>query len=301
MEIRDDFFAYLSIEKNASPLTLDAYSRDIRQFFDWFSALAPGSSQENISHQMIRAYLAHLQKEKYARRSIARKLVAVRTYFRFLCRCDDIQSNPFDGVSSPKLEKKLPKFLNADEVERLIESPDVSNPLGQRDRAILELLYATGMRRSEILGLDLANLNYLANCVRIKGKGGKERVVPVGSYALRALAKYLEDGRKSLLLAAGIGLNEQEHALFLNRFGKRLSAKGLSRVVDKYVDAVSIDRKISPHVLRHTFATHMLDSGADLRSVQELLGHSGISTTQIYTHVTKERLRTVYNNAHPRA
>lgn len=301
MEIREDFFAYLAIEKNASPHTLEAYSRDIQQFVNWLNGVFLTPDGNDIPHSTIRAYLAYLQKEKYARRSIARKLVAVRTYFRFLCRCNDIGNNPFDGVSSPKLEKKLPKFLNMDEVECLIEAPDINTPQGQRDRAMLELLYATGMRRSEIIGLNLANFNYLAGCVRIKGKGGKERVVPVGSYALKALDKYLSDGRNTLLKAGGMGLNEEEQAVFLNRFGKRISPKGLARIVDKYVDSVSIDRKISPHVLRHTFATHMLDSGADLRSVQDLLGHAGISTTQIYTHVSKERLRSVYNNAHPRA
>lgn len=293
----DSFLAYLSLEKGASPFTLDAYARDVQCFLDF---LRRRSGDEPIpsrtSHLEIRAYLAELQRARYSRRTIARRLAAVRSFFAFLCRAGRLDANPARGISAPKLGRPLPRFLHEHDVADLIESPDASSRLGMRDRAILETVYGAGLRVGELVGLNLHDVDLVHGFVRAFGKGGRERVVPIGARACEAIREYLERARPGLL-----GDRPDPGALFLNRAGSRLSTRAVQLMVDRYIRKTSIDKKVSPHVLRHSFATHLLDHGADLRAVQELLGHVSISTTQIYTHVTRERLRRVYDSAHPRA
>lgn len=293
----DGFLTYLALERGVSPNTLDAYARDIRCFIDFLTR----SGQEDpvpssITHLEIRAYLANLQKARYSRRTIARRLAATRSFFAYLCRKGLIGANPARGVSAPKLGRALPRFLHERDIESLIECPPTGTGLGLRDRAILETIYAAGLRVSELVGLNMRDVDLTGGFARVFGKGGKERVVPIGDRACEVLEEYIKRGRPLLLSG-----REDPGALFLNYRGTRLSTRAVQRMVDRYIRKVSVDKKISPHALRHSFATHLLDHGADLRVVQELLGHVSISTTQIYTHVTRERLKLVYDKAHPRA
>ena len=225
---------------------------------------------------------------------MARKVSCLRSFFDFLAKHRFVDSNPARGLELPRRAKRLPVFLYQKEMDLLLSLPDAS-PLGLRDRALLELLYATGCRASEVIGLKLDSLDYRARTVLVQGKGARERLVPFGSHAATSLKNYIEQGR--VKLARG----NAEERLFLNRWGKPLSQRSLGRIMDKYVDKAALTLGVTPHTLRHTFATHLLENGADLRSVQELLGHVNVSTTQIYTHVTRERLRAVYNLTHPRA
>jgi integrase/recombinase XerC len=243
-----------------------------------------------------RSFLAHLAKKGLSRRSIARKLSSLRSLYRFLLREGQLAQNPFQLVSTPKVEKKLPSFLYPNEIQSFFDLPDTSTPLGMRDRLIFELLYASGIRVSELVTLTLEAVNPSMGIALVYGKGAKERYVPIGSYACDILRQYLDNGRKKLL--AG----KADHGyLLLNYRGEPLSDRSVRRIVDKHVEAHALNLRVSPHTFRHTFATHLLNGGADLRTVQELLGHVNISTTQVYTHVTKERLRHVYDAAHPRA
>lgn len=287
------FRAYLQIEKNASPHTIEAYQRDIaafqeavlqRQDLDW----------DEVTPWHVRAYLAHLHESGYSRRTVARKLSALRAFFRFLHREGRVAHTPFEGVATPKLEKRLPVFLDEDEIARLLALPDPAHPLGLRDRALLETLYATGMRVSELCALDVTALDLSVGTVLVYGKGAKERYVLLGSHAIEALRRYLRDGRPKLA-APG------ETRLFVNWRGGPLSTRSVRRIVAKYVEQAALTKRVSPHTFRHSFATHLLNAGADLRAVQELLGHASISSTQVYTHVTRQRLRRVYDDAHPRA
>lgn len=291
----DIYLRYQRVEKNASIHTIQNYERDLRQFLSFLSA---GERPDllAVNKASLRRYLAHLQKQGYARSSIARKLSSLRSFFRFLVREGVCEQNPLERVDTPRREKRLPKFLYEDDCVELLSAPDDSL-LGKRDRAILELLYATGIRVAELVGLDLHDLDYRLGYVRVYGKGAKERIVPVGRQACEAVLDYLGDARPKLLSSGLSG----ERALFVNRLGSRLTDRSVRRLVDKYVAQISLTSDISPHTLRHTFATHMLNHGADLRSVQELLGHVSVSTTQLYTHVTKEKLKSVYRQAHPRA
>lgn len=298
----DSYLYYLQIEKNASPNTIRSYQQDIFGFIDFLAReqgipdtrVAPGQ----VDHLMVRAFLAELKGQGLAKASISRKLAAIRSFFRYLCREDVLEANPLKGVATPKQDKRLPSFLYREEMECLLEAPDTTAPLGLRDRAVLELLYATGIRVSELVGLNCEDLDFGLGCVRVLGKGRKERIVPVGSYALKAARSWLDNGRPRM---AVIKSGRQENPLFVNNRGERLSDRGIRYLVTKYLKAASIRKKVSPHTMRHSFATHLLDAGADLRTVQELLGHVKMSTTQIYTHVTKERLKQVYTRAHPRA
>lgn len=294
----DAFLTHLQVERNASPHTLAAYRQDILEGLDFFarilktadSALEPSA----LDAKVLRRYLAHLS-TRLAPSSVGRKLAAWRSFLKFLRREGYIAGNPLEGVPSPKRPKRLPRVLRYDQVEKLVEAPEV-DALGLRDRALLETLYATGIRVSELVGLDIGDVNLTAGQVRVLGKGGKERVVPVGSYAREALELYLHYGRPALLnpgLPAG-------DALFLNSRGKRLSVRGVRKRLAGYLTKLGLAGAASPHTLRHSFATHLLDGGADLRVVQELLGHVRLSTTQIYTHVSKERLKEVYRKSHPR-
>lgn len=297
----DGFLRQLELEKGVSPNTLEAYGHDIRCFIDFLAeVLEETDDPTKVGHLEVRAYLASLQKARYSRRTIARRLAAVRSFFAYLCRKGICEANPARGVSAPKLAKILPRFLHEGDVASLMEAPPAGTPLGLRDKAILETLYAAGLRVGELVGLNIGDVDLEHGFVKAFGKGGKERVVPVGERARIALNEYIEKGRPHLLRARPDGRRDPG-ALFLNYRGGRLSARAVQLMLDRYIKEVSIDKKVSPHAIRHSFATHLLDHGADLRAVQELLGHVSISTTQIYTHVTREKLKLVYDRAHPRA
>jgi integrase/recombinase XerC len=248
---------------------------------------------KDVNKQTLRAYLSQLMEQKYAKSSIARKLSAIRSFYRYLMREELVSASPAATTVSPKLDKRLPAFLTVEEAKRLVESPDISQPQGQRDRALLELLYASGMRVSELVNINLEQINLATNEIRVWGKGSKERVVLIGEPAAQALQNYISEGRRQML--AG----KKNNALFVNRYGGRLIARRVQKILMKY--ARSINKKVHPHILRHTFATHLLDGGADLKVVQELLGHADLSSTQIYTHVTQSRARKIYLSAHPLA
>jgi integrase/recombinase XerC len=244
----------------------------------------------------VRKFLAFLGGEEYSKATVARKLATLRSFYKFCVKRGYKDTNPVAPIRTPKQEKRLPKFLEMDQVKALLEAPDDSTLLGARDRAMLETLYSTGIRVSELVGLSVDDIDFLGEAVVVRGKGRKERITPIGPTALSAIRRYLElrqrDDRSPRF---------DQQALFVNKHGQRLSTRSVRRKLDKYLVQVGLDPTISPHTLRHTFATHMLNAGADLRSVQELLGHQSISTTQIYTHLTTNRLKEVYDQAHPRA
>lgn len=308
-----EFLQYLVVERNASSHTITSYQHDISRFYSFLEdALGREPDIQDCDVHLIRDYLARLTKAGYARTTIARSIAAIRSFYRFLALRGYITKNPAKNVTTPKIARRLPRYVNIDEISALLEAPDQST-LGLRDRAILETLYATGLRVSELVRLDIQDLDFRVGYVRAFGKGSKERIVPIGRKALSALERYLRESRPSLLEArwdAGSrtkGCKDVSHgleldgALFLNKFGQRISTRGVERIVDKYVLLTSQRFSMSPHTLRHSFATHLLEAGADLRAVQELLGHANISTTQIYTHITTDRLREVYMRSHPRA
>ena len=290
----DRYLKYLEAERGAARLTLKNYRNDLLGFLGFLKGQKV-ASLDRVDRQVVRQYLAWLVKQGFARSSISRKLSALRSFYRFLVKENLLASDPLAAVSLPKKERRLPTFLGTAQVNALIEAPDTSTAQGQRDRAILELFYASGMRVSEVASLDLRNLSLSAREVRVMGKRSKERMVLIGRPAAAALEAYLKEGRLKLL-----GKRRGE-ALFLNRSGGRLSARSMQALVDKYARKVGIEGRVFPHMLRHTFATHMLEGGADLRVVQELLGHADLSSTQIYTHVTQSQVRRVYLRAHPRA
>ncbi|MHB9145350.1 MAG: tyrosine recombinase XerC [Symbiobacteriia bacterium] len=307
---RTRYLAYLQGERNASPHTLLSYTQDLDQFLASWAEECGSLARLNpkdADYLLVRRFLARLQHQGYSKRSVARKLAAIRSFFRFLCKEGVLEVNPASQVATPKQEKKIPEFLFEDEVVNLIMCPNSRTPLGLRDRAILETLYATGARVGELVGLNLTDIDYSLGQVTVFGKGRRERIVPLGSEAIKALGTYLEHARPKLLAAAD-GRSEKaappeqsEKALFLGHRGTRLTDRGVRYMVEKYVHQTAVKRKCSPHTIRHSFATHLLNNGADLRVVQELLGHLNLSTTQIYTHVTKERLKQVYDQAHPRS
>ena len=283
------FMTYLEVEKNASSHTITNYRIDLKEF----SGSIKDKPLEDITHVDIRLFLARMKEKNFSKRTVARKMACLRSFFRFLCREGYIKSSPASGLKTPKLDRKLPLFLDVNEVTRLIESPDVSDVYGLRDRAILETFYSSGIRVSELVGLNKENIDFIGGVLKVYGKGKKERLAPIGDRALRAIRNYLEK-----LGAADI---KEKKAVFINKSGRRMSDRAVRRVVEKYIHKTSLRKGISPHSLRHSFATHLLDRGADLRSVQELLGHANLSTTQIYTHITTERLKEVYDKVHPRA
>lgn len=279
------YIRYLEIEKNASKHTILNYQRDLDEFKKFL-----GETQlENVDYLALRKFLSTLREKNLKSRSISRKLSCLRSFFRFLNREGFLKNDPTQAVSSPKLERYLPIFLTEDEVTKLIESPEAKELSGLRDRAILETFYSTGIRISELVGLNLENIDFFGAVVKVSGKGKKERLVPIGDKALRAIRDYTEQRRQLV------------PAVFLNKNGRRITDRGVRLVLDKYIQRTALRENISPHSLRHSFATHLLNRGADLRSVQELLGHANLSTTQIYTHLTTEKLKSVYDKAHPRA
>jgi len=288
------YIAHLRVEKDASPYTLRNYAQEIGQFFQFLKDQGV-SSWDDVDRQVLRRYLLWLRTEGYVAASMARKLSELRSFCRYLLQEGLLDRNPVDAVSSPKVPKRLPRYLKLEEVEALLQAPDLSTALGQRDRAILELLYAAGVRLSELVGLNLGDLSLDTGQMVVWGKGGKERLVLLGKPAVQALRAYLRDGRTKL---RG---KKTTDALLLNRFGDRLSRRSIGLILDKYSKLAGLWRKVTPHLLRHTFATHMLEGGANLRVVQELLGHAQPTTTEIYTHVTPGRLREVYLKSHPRA
>ncbi len=293
----EKFKLFMKIEKNAAALTIQSYEKDVSQFLRFLDS--QGILYQNINYPIMRRFLALLKEQGYARNSIARKISALRTFLRYLKREGEVASSSWEIISTPKRTKKLPVFLYPDEVVELLEAPEKGTILGSRDKSILETLYGSGIRVSEMTGLNLSDVDLENGYLKVMGKGAKERIVPIGRYARQAVAVYLRIGRPFLETNCKHG--EQETALFLNRFGQRLSDRSVRRIISKYSLKVTSGSHISPHVLRHSFATHMLNAGADLRTVQELLGHVCISTTQIYIHITKDELKRTYLKTHPRA
>jgi integrase/recombinase XerC len=291
-EVFSKYIAYLEAERNVSAYTVRNYRNDLLEFFHFVRGKEI-ESLKDVNKLTLRAYLAQLMEQGYAKSSIARKLSAIRSFYRYLMREEMISASPAATTVSPKLDKRLPVFLTVEEAKRLVESPDLSRPQGQRDRALLELLYASGLRVSELVNMNLEQVNLSTDEIRVWGKGAKERVVLIGGPAARALDTYISQGRRELLGA------KKNNALFVSRYGGRLPARTVQKILTKY--ARNINKKVHPHILRHTFATHLLDGGADLKVVQELLGHADLSSTQIYTHVTRSQARKIYLAAHPLA
>jgi integrase/recombinase XerC len=285
------FCSYLETERNVSPHTLSAYRRDLEQFATFLlREKGDGVAAADVEHLLLRRYLAFLGKNT-KKSSVGRKLAAIRSFFRYLLRSGVVAKNPAELIATPKKENRLPFHLDIDQVTSLVEAPADDQKHVLRDRAILEMLYSCGLRVSELTGLDIGELDLSGGMVRVMGKGGKERIVPVGSRAVTAVREYLHERGEQ----GGSG------ALFLNTRGQRINRRSVARIVDAHVLRIAAFKRISPHVLRHTFATHMLEGGADLRAIQELLGHASLSTTQKYTHVGIDRLMEVYDKAHPKA
>jgi len=287
------FLDFARVEKGLAANSIESYRRDLTEFSAFLHCL--GKAPLAVDREDIRAFLKQLYHRDLGARSVARFLVSLRGFFRFLVREGRVTGDPTADVEAPKLDQSLPKHLSADEVDKLLAQPDVSTPLGLRDKAMLELLYATGMRVSELVHVGAADLDMELGIVRCLGKGSKERLIPVGKSALRAVEAYLRQGRAVL---AG---KHSPPWLFLNRRGTLLSRVGFWKILAAYGRRAGLATKLTPHLVRHSFATHLLERGADLRSIQLMLGHSDISTTQIYTHVLKERLKQVYQSHHPRA
>lgn len=284
----EQFLQYLKNERNASEHTCRNYALDLARFFAFLGHRRPAA----VTPLEIRRFVAHLSAQQRARRTIARQLSCVRSFFRFLCRDGQREHNPAAAIPTPRLEKRLPTFLDEAQAARLLETPPVTTWRGWRDRAMLETLYSTGMRVSELVGLNLNDVDHISGSALVRGKGKKERLCPIGDTALKMIRAYLERRPKKLRMP---------YALFVSQKGTRLTVRHVDRLLIRYVAQAGLPRSVSPHSLRHSFATHLLDRGADLRSVQELLGHASLSTTQIYTHVSAQRLKKVYDQAHPRA
>ena len=296
----DQFSSYLRYERSASPHTHKNYLVDITQFFSFLEGRFPGISNDGVAHigsvdvSHVREFIGQMFSNK-APSSMARKLASLRTFFQYCMRQGLVASNPAKEVATPKIPKRVPKFLTVDEVFALLRQPSDDGALGARDRAIMELLYASGLRVGELVNLNQDEIDLAAKTVRVLGKGRKERIVPMGDKAVAALSSYLER-RKELIPDGSV-----EAALFVNRRGGRLTARSIERLLGKYIRRSGLQKTVTPHVLRHTFATHLLGAGADMRGIQELLGHASLSTTQKYTHVSVENMMKVYDEAHPKA
>jgi integrase/recombinase XerD len=288
------FIHYLAVERGLAMNTLESYQRDLIGYVKFLQK--NGISDLNQTRRAnIISYLAELQRNGRATSTISRNLASMRAFYGFMLRDGLIDGDPTTNLESPKIEKRLPKVLTVDEVESLLEGPDGGAVAGIRDKAMLELLYATGMRVSELVALNISDVNLNMGFLKCYGKGSKERIIPLGTMALKTVSEYVMRSRSKLLR------DQSEESLFLNHHGQRLSRQGFWKIIKKYALAARIEKEITPHTLRHSFATHLLENGADLRSVQEMLGHADISTTQIYTHLTKSRLKEVYAKTHPRA
>lgn len=291
----NQFILYLETEKNASAHTIAFYKRDILLFNEFLEKEMV--EMQEADAQTVRIFLTELYDRKLSRKSVSRTLSSLRSFYRFLEREQETNKNPFVHISLPKQEKRIPDFFYQQELSELFDATDTSTPLGQRDRAILEVIYATGMRVSECQGLKMHHIDFAIGVLIVMGKGRKERYIPFGQYAEDALKTYIDEGRQELRKKA----TSETDYVFLNARGNPITTRGIHYILDRLIKKTSLTVRMHPHKLRHTFATHMLNEGADLRAVQELLGHESLSSTQIYTHVTKDRLRNVYMNSHPRA
>ena len=293
----EDFKTYLSVEKNFSDHTLSAYSSDIVSYILWLD----NSSCTEVDLNKLREYLHFIQRFDYKKTTIARKVAAIRTFYKFLFRERYIDTNPAISLSAPKRPKSLPKFLTPDEVEKILNNVKIETPAGFRNRVILELLWATGMRVSELSNLNFGDLNLEENEIRVFGKGAKERIVLVSDRAKDYLNQYINTARKLIAPEYNTGEINDDTPLFINNTGYRLQNKTIRKVINETVEKIELPKKVTPHVFRHSFATKLIENGADLRVVQELLGHAGISNTQIYTHISMKHMKDVYENAHPHA
>jgi integrase/recombinase XerC len=293
-----EFLRHLAVERNASAHTVKSYREDLQQALGYLAASLGGQgvTPAEINPRQVRAYLAWLHERKYAKATIARRLAAVRSFFRYLRRQNVVTANPAEALRGPRQEHRLPHFLTEADLDRLLETPQSKDRLALRDRAILETLYSAGLRVSELTGLNVEDLDLDGGSAVIRGKGKRERLVLLGKHSQRAIRRWLEARQ-----AASAQATPLQGAVFLNKNGTRLSVRSVGRLVAKYLMQAGLDPRTSPHTLRHSFATHLLDRGADIRSVQELLGHQSLATTQVYTHLTTRRLQDCYQKAHPRA
>jgi integrase/recombinase XerC len=336
LPITSAFQSYLVDERHFSPYTARCYGADLRQFVEFIlgelgaelddrlereafeqamqkqrsaerevvGTINPRSATRVIceaSAETVRRFLAKLGEHHYSAATMARKIATLRSFYKWADRRGLVSGNPMVVIRTPRQGKRLPKAISIEHVERLLSAPDENDVLGMRDRAMLETLYSTGIRVSELVGLNEEDLDLPGEALRIRGKGRKERIVPLGAHALAAIRRYGEMLTRDPRFAPAAGSERRARAFFVNKHGRRLSSRSVRRKLDKYLKMVGLDPSISPHTLRHSFATHLLDNGADLRSVQELLGHQSLSTTQVYTHLTSQRLQNAYNQAHPRA
>jgi integrase/recombinase XerC len=293
------FILHLGLERNLSDNTISAYENDLKQFMAFLreQLSCRRLSPKHIDRLSIRHFLSHLRDGGVKGSTLRRKLAAIRCFLKYMCARENLEFNPAAAIKMPRMERHLPSFLDEADMQELMRLPRTDGFRGARDLAILELFYSTGIRLSELHALDVAHLDLFGEIVKVRGKGRKERLVPIGRMAAKAVRDYLAERARYLKRRKRL----EEAAIFINRFGKRLTRRGIQRIVRHYLEHVCSLRQMSPHVLRHTFATHMLDRGADLRAVQELLGHASLSSTQVYTHVTTDRLRKVYDQSHPRA
>lgn len=289
----DGFLRYLKIERNSSALTIKSYAEDLASFNDYLlDRLGAVPAPDQMTVPILRGYVAYLHECDYAKTTVARRLACLRSLFRYCVREELTTSNPAQALRTPRTGRKLPSLLTPDQITTLVEAPPANKPTGIRDRAILETMYSAGLRVAECVGLNVDHWDGDGDVLRVLGKGRKERIAPLGKFAVKALSHWIEirepDERA-----------DSKVALFLNRFGRRLTTRSIGRMLEKYLAQTGLDSHVSPHTLRHSFATHLLDGGADLRSVQEMLGHKSLTTTQIYTHVSTRRLHETYEAAHP--
>ena len=301
----DGFTAYVADERRFSPRTVEAYRRDLERFTafwenEFANSPAAKTPLSKVDTLAVRSYLAHLHRDKLANRSLARHLSTLRSFFRWACREGHLEKNPARGLPSPRVPKTLPRAMSLPDTERLLSAEEEETFVPERERALFELLYATGLRVSEASGLDLADVDFSSRLVRVMGKGSRERIVPFGDAAADALREYLPS-REAIRHRAVDSRGRGDEPLFVNARGGRLTSRSMARLLKRRLRAAGLPEEISPHALRHTFATHLLQAGADLRAIQELLGHASLSTTQKYTHLDAARLAEVYRNAHPKA
>jgi integrase/recombinase XerD len=292
-ELIDIFLSYLSVERGLARNTIIAYKEDLEHYIDFLTELHIDTFSKTTKNEIFN-FMLNQKNKGISANSVARRLAAIKVFYRFLVRERLLKSDPTSLIDSPKLWKKIPQTLSLNEVDALLSQPNLRDPQGIRDKAILETFYATGMRVSEAVNLKIDNLNFEIGFLRCIGKGNKERIIPLGKKAISSLKRYLETARKQVLK------QKKSEFVFLNRSGKRISRQSLWKIIKRYAKEARIKKPIRPHILRHSFATHLLERGADLRSVQEMLGHSDISTTQIYTHISKDRLKTIHRMFHPR-
>lgn len=291
-----DFTHFLIVEKGLAQNTIVSYERDLKSYMKYVKRVEQLQSFNDVQRIHIVHFLGHLKEQGKSSRTLARHIASIRAFHQFLLREKAIDHDPSVHIETPHLDRPLPKVLNLEEVEILLDSPNRHDHYGIRDKAMLELLYATGIRVSELIGLKMGDVHMTMGFVRCIGKGNKERIIPIGKTALSALGHYLENGRPAF-----VSKKSHDDALFLNHHGRQLTRQGFWKILKKLTREAGIEKELTPHTLRHSFATHLLENGADIRAVQEMLGHADISTTQIYTHVTKTRLKDVYSQFHPRA